>query len=72
MRTSPRGYVPFETSHLTLYGKPSTATPTQDRFGRCRRHRVVRGLGARGFTVAGLTALLARCQPRRATLIVFV
>jgi hypothetical protein len=36
-RTSPRGYVRFETSRLTLYGRPSAATANQDSLGRRRR-----------------------------------
>ena len=37
MRTSPRGYVRFETSRLTLYGRPSAATANQDSLGRRRK-----------------------------------
>jgi hypothetical protein len=51
-RTSPRGYVPFETSHLTLYDRPNAATPSQDRLARSRRHRLVRGLRATAWEAA--------------------
>jgi hypothetical protein len=37
MRTLPRGYVRFETSRLTLYGRPSAATANQDSLGRRRK-----------------------------------
>ena len=37
MRTSPRGYGRFETSRLTLYGRPSAATANQDSLDRRRK-----------------------------------